>query len=197
MADDTDEDEEAGSGLSVADLLPDKLDHLDAAIERGRAQNPEPGKADLPAVARGVVGERVEAAVRQTLHFDVFRLLAEAWAKARELQEYADPAKHPPGETSTLFLGEHPLSVDVHPTVDVTISGLAKFELRFTLELEALLRLAEVTIKGGHITQIGNCDAELRAVLKYGEVPLHEPLKSRRVTLTKPIVLAAPGVAII
>jgi hypothetical protein len=185
---------ETVSGMSVADLLPSHLDHLDAALEREKAANAK--LASLPAVAMGVVGERVDAAVRETLSCDVFQVLAGAWAKARELHDYADETKHPAGETATMFLGEHALGVDLHPTVDVTIAGLATFELRFTLSLQAALRMAELTIRNHHIVQLGRCDAALQCVLSYGGVPLHEPLQSRRVTLSNPLAFAAPGIPI-
>jgi hypothetical protein len=182
------------SGLSVADLLPSKLDHLDAAMERAKADNAK--LASLPAIASGIVGERVDAAVRDALGCDVFQVLAGAWAKARELHDYADVTKHPADETATMFLGEHGLGVDLHPTVDVTITGLATFELRFTLTLQAALRMAELTIRHQHIVQLGRCDAALQSILKYGDIPLHEPLRSRRVTLSNPLTFAAPGIPI-
>jgi hypothetical protein len=182
------------TGLSVADLLPSRLDHLDAALEREKASNAQ--LASLPGIAMGVVGERVDAAVRETLGCDVFQVLAGAWAKARELHEYADETKHPAGETSTMYLGEHALGVDLHPTVDVVVSGLATFELRFTLTLQAALRLAELTIRSHHIVELGKCDAALQAVLSYGGIPLHTPLQSRRVTLSTPLAFAAPGIPI-
>jgi hypothetical protein len=78
----------------------------------------------------------------------------------------------------------------------VTISGLATFELRFTLTLQAALRLVELTIRGGHIVQLGKCDAALQSVLSYGGIPLHAPLKSRRVTLSNPLAFA-PGIPIV
>jgi hypothetical protein len=185
---------EAVSGMSVADLLPKHLEHLDAQIEKQKATNAQLGA--LPAMAMGVVNERVDAAVRQSLTCDVFQVLAQAWAKARELHDYADPAKHPADETSTMFLGEHALATDLHPTVDVILTGLATFELVFTLELQAVLRLAELTIRGGHIVELGKCDAELKVMLMYAGVPLHEPLKSRRVTLSNAMTFAAPGIPI-
>ncbi|HWF75934.1 MAG TPA: hypothetical protein VN694_02040 [Caulobacteraceae bacterium] len=182
------------AGMSVADLLPGKLDHLDAAIQQEKAANAQ--VASLPALAMGVVGERVDTAVRETLGCDVFQVLAQAWAKARELHEYADEARHPIGETSTMYLGEHALGVDLHPTVDVVVSGVATFELRFTLTLQAALRLAELTIRNRHIVELGKCDVALQAVLSYGGVPLHEPLQSRRVTLSGPMSFGTPGIPI-
>jgi hypothetical protein len=185
---------ETVAGMSVADLLPSRLDNLDAALQHEKASNAN--LASLPGVAMGAVGQRVDAAVRDALNCDVFQVLAGAWAKARELHDYADETKHPPDEASTVFLGEHGLGVDLHPTVDVTITGLATFELRFTLTLQAALRLAELPIRGGHIVQLGRCDATLQSVLKYGDIPLHEPLQSRRVTLSKPLAFA-PGIPIL
>ena len=95
-----------------------------------------------------------------------------------------------------MFLGEHSLSVEVHPTVDVVVGQLAKFTLVFTVELEAAFRMAELTIQAKHIKQIGKCDCELSAVLKYDDVELHKPLKSKRIALTGAMVFAAPGVPI-
>jgi hypothetical protein len=164
------------SGVTICDLLPSTFRQVDVALQRERATNVDLAKANLP-------------------DCDVFDILAQAWAKARELHEFADEAKHPPGEVSTMFLGEHALTGDVHPTVTVAV-GPARFSLRFTLELEAAFRMAELTIKNKHITELGKCDCEVSAVLKYDDVPLHEPLKSKQVNLTSSMVFAAPGVPI-
>lgn len=194
MADDTGA---AVSGVTLGDLLPANLDRMTGALKQARVSNPDLAKANLPALAAGVLDQKVDEAVRGALDCDVFGLLAQAWAKARELHEFADAAKHPPDEVSTLFLGEHSLTYDVDPVVDVVIGQLAKFTLRFKLELAADLRAAELTIRGGHITEIGKCDCELSAVLSYDDVELHEPVKAKRFTLTRSIVLPAPGVPIV
>jgi hypothetical protein len=186
----------AESGVKLSDLLPANLDRIDDALTRERAQNTELAAANLPKLAAGVLDEKIGEAVRGALDCDVFGLLAQAWAKARELHEFTDPAKHPRDEVSTVFLGEHSLTYDVHPVVDVVIGQLAKFTLRFTLELAADLRMAELTIRDAHITQIGKCDCELSAVLTYDSVELHEPVKAKRFTLTRSIALPAPGVPI-
>jgi hypothetical protein len=186
----------AVSGVKLGDLLPVNLDRIDDALTQARAKNAELAGANLPKLAVGVLDREVGEAVRGALDCDVFGLLAQAWAKARELHEFADAAKHPPDEVSTMFLGEHSLSFDLHPVVDVVIGQLAKFTLRFTLELAADLRMAELTIRGGHVTEIGKCDCELSAVLTYDEVELHDPIKAKRFTLTRSIVFAAPGVPI-
>jgi len=183
------------SGVTICDLLPSTFRQVDVALQRERATNVDLAKANLPDIAMAVVGEKAAQAARSVLDCDVFDILAQAWAKARELHEFADEAKHPPGEVSTMFLGEHALTGDVHPTVTVAV-GPARFSLRFTLELEAAFRMAELTIKNKHITELGKCDCEVSAVLKYDDVSLHEPLKSKQVNLTSSMVFAAPGVPI-
>ena len=186
----------ATSGIKLSDLIPVDLDRLDDTLQRQRASNAELAKTNLPKLAVGVMDEKVNEALRGALDCDVFGLLAQAWAKARELHEFTDPAQHPPDEVATMFLGEHSLSVDVHPTVDVVVGQLAKFSLVFTVELQAALRMAELTIQAAHIKQIGKCDCELSAVLKYDGVDLHKPLKSKRIAFTSAMVFVAPGVPI-
>ena len=184
------------AGVKLSDLIPVDLDRLDQALQRQRAANAELARTNLPKMAAGVLDQKVDEAVRGALDCDVFGLLAQAWAKARELHEFTDEAAHPPDEVSTMFLGEHSLSVEAHPTVDVVIGQLARFSLVFTVELEAAFRLAELTIQAKHIKQIGKCDCELSAVLKYDDVELHKPLKSKHIALTGAMVFAAPGVPI-
>src|SRR6202042_1274180 len=128
---------------------------LDEALARQRATNAELAKTNLPKLAAGVMDEKIDEALHGALDCDVFGLLAQAWAKARELHEFTDEAQHPPDEISTMFLGEHSLSVELHPTVDVAIGQLAKFSLVFTVELEAAFRMAELVIQARHIKQIG------------------------------------------
>ena len=105
------------SGGSLGDLIPADLEHLDDALARQRASNAELAKTILPKLAAGVLDEKIDEALLGALDCDVFGLLAQAWAKARELHEFTDEAQHPPDEISTMFLGEHSLSVELHPTV--------------------------------------------------------------------------------
>ena len=186
------------SGVTLGDLIPADLEHLDEALARRRATNAELAKTNLPKLAAGVMDEKIDEALHGALDCDVFGLLAQAWAKARELHEFTDEAQHPPDEISTMFLGEHSLSVELHPTVDVAIGQLAKFSLVFTVELleAASPDGGELVIQARHIKQIGKCDCELSAVLKYDDVELHKPLKSKRFAVTSAMVFAAPGVPI-
>ncbi|HEY2708537.1 MAG TPA: hypothetical protein VGI95_10830 [Caulobacteraceae bacterium] len=177
------------SGLCARDLLPPTFRGIDAVAAREKDRDPSLQRQPIPALAMGVVGDKASEAVRSALDLDVFELIAQGWAKARELEAYADETKHPPGETSTLFLGKHDLSIEVHPEVTVLFGGLGKLTLRFTLELSVAIELAELTIVSQHITEIGKTQCSLSAVLKYGETALHEPLESRKWTLAKSVRL--------
>ena len=65
-----------------------------------------------------------------------------------------------------------------------------------TVELKAAFRCADLTIQDGRIVEIAGGDCQATAQLKYRDTKLHKALKSRQVALTRPCVLAAPGLAI-
>ena len=182
-------------GCRVRDLLPDRFDDLDTVVKQElRGPNGEPG--DPPAVAMKVLGEQAAKAVQDALDCDLFETLAQGWLKAKELREYADPKKHPPGERSTVFLAEHKLKTQLHPVLDVNMAPLWRGKLKLTVELKADFRCANLTILDGRIVEIAAGDCQAVGQLKYGSTNLHKPLKSRTFTLSRPRVLAAPGLAI-
>ncbi len=182
-------------GCRVRDLLPDRFDDMDKVVAE-EMRSAEGGGGGLPALAMRVAGDKAADAVKDALDCDLFETLAKAWSKARELHEYKDRKKHPPGERSTVFLGEHKLSAKLHPVLDLKFAALGHARLRFTVELKAKFRCADLTIQDGRIVEIGAGDCQATAQLKYGATNLHKELKSRQVTLTGPRVLPAPGLAI-
>ena len=186
----------APSGISVRSLLPVQFRRVDDAVEQGRQDDPEFRVVKVPGVALSVAGEKVTDAVQNALDFDIFELVAQAWAKARELESHAKETLETPGKTATLFLGEHLLSCDIHPIVRLTFGALGTLPLRFTLSFEAAFEMAEVTLLEGRIVKIGRSQGQGSAVLKYGTTSLHEPLKTRKFPLTASISLAAPGVTV-
>ena len=181
-------------GCKVRDLLPDRFDDLDKVV--GDELRPGEGGKGFPAMAIRVAGEKAADAVKDALDCDLFETLARAWSNARELREYKDPARHPPGERSSVFLADHKLSATLHPVLDVRVAALAQAKLRFTVELKAAFRCADLTVQDGRIVEIAAGDCQATAQLKYGDTPLHKPMKSRQVTLSKPCRLPAPGLAI-
>ena len=183
------------SGLTVSLLLPAQFTDLQTAVEGEIKRDPSLNSA--PGFVAGMVADKAGQAARGLLSMDPVELMAQAWAKARELHAYRDETKHPPGETSTVFLGEHSLTCDLHPVIDVTLAALGKLTLEFTLEFAADIRAAELTIRDKAIVAVGRTDASVSAVLKYKDTPLHDPLESKKLTLVQSVSLKAPGVAIV
>ena len=151
--------------------------------------------ASIPGFIWSVVGARATEAVRGVLDCDVFEQLARAWAKARELKEYAHPSKHPADQEFTEFLGDHTLVAKMHPVVEIGLRGYGKTRLRFTLELSAKIHTAELRILGGRIVAIGAGEGLVAVQLKYRNVKLHDELESVAAKLSQPFVLS-PGLAI-
>ena len=183
-------------GCKVRELLPDRFEEMDVILKENLGKDSGAGGSGLPGFALRMAGEKVTGAICDSLDCDVFEILAKAWVKARELHEFKDPAKHPPGETSSVFLGDHKLSAQIHPVLDVSIATFARTKLRFTVELTARFKSAELSIRDGRIVAIGAGDGSASAQLKYGATKLHKELKSKDITLLSPRLLPEPGLAI-
>ncbi len=183
-------------GCKVSDLLPDKFDHLDQVIKEGLDGDSEEARPSIPRFAWQIIQSKATQAVRDVLDGDVFELLARAWCVARELHDFTDRRKYPPGKDSTVFLGNHQVSTEVHPVLVVTVGSLEGARLRFTLTLTAHFRSAALTIRDGHITAIDAGDCSVGAQLKYKDTKLHKELESREVKLPGRLRLQPPGLAI-
>lgn len=178
-----------GSGLRVGDLLPERFDGLEEQVKAQLTADPEAGTSKL---AWDLIGSEVEGALRSVLDCDLIETLAKAWTTARALQDYADPAKHPPGEASVVHLGEREVERELHPVVAVTIGQCECMELRFTLCLAATFSGLALSIRAPYITGGSAGDLKVSAQLKYGKVALHEAQESRKIELPGRFALAAP-----
>ena len=165
---------------TVGDLLPERLDGIEDRIKGQLSGDPEVGKTKL---AWDLIGTEIEGALRSVLDCDLVETLAQAWVTARALQDYADPDKHPPGETAVVHLGERDVERELHPVVAVTIGACPPMELRFTLCLAAHFSGLALSIRAPYITGGSAGDLKVSAQLKYGEVALHKPEESRRLEL--------------
>jgi hypothetical protein len=178
--------------IRVADLLPERL-ALGPAVEQAMRDDPEAGGLGL---AWDFIGERAEEALRGLLDCDLIELLAQGWLKARALQDYADPAKHPPGETAIVHLAEHKFVHELHPVLEVAVSGCPPVPIRFTIALAASFRGLALSIADGHIQAVAPGDASVSAQLKYGAVKLTDEQQSKQMKLPGRHVFAAPGLRI-
>ena len=178
----------------VRDLLPSDWTSVSDRLARNWSEAPpQPG---VPGFVWDLAGRAGADALRRSLDIDVLESVARGWAKALELRRYADRTKHPPDETITVFLGKHDVVAKFHPELHVSMGAVALPRLRFTLELAAVFRAAQLSIRDGHIVALGAGDCAVTAQLKYGDVNLHNKLQSRTVTLGTPRDLPKPGWAI-
>lgn len=182
------------TAVMVYELLPDTFNGMEGVVRDELSKNPATG---LASTMWGFVGSTATDAIRSRLNFDVVELLGRGWALARELHEYKDPVKHPPGQRSILHLGEHEMTTELHPVLTLMIGSMQAPSLRFTLEITAHIRSVALGILDGHITGLGSGDCFLSAQLKHSEIALHNPLETRKVTLPGHYSFKTPGLPIL
>ena len=183
----------SNSSVTVTGLLPDTFKDMESTVKNELSKDPA---TTVAGKLWGLIGSAATDAIRNRLNFDVVELLGCGWVVARELHEYKDRQKHPPNETSIVYLGEHKMKTDVHPVVIVTIGPIRR-EIPFTLELTAQINSVALLIRDGHITGAGTGDCFVQAQLKCGETALHDPVKSKKVPLPGRYDFQAPGLTIL
>jgi hypothetical protein len=185
---------------TVTDLLPNKFEGMEAAVDEQIALDPELFRNRWPRMVHRIIVKRASGAILAALNKSVLLILPAAWSRAPELAEYSDETKHPPGEETTLFLGEHKFEAYHTPILHLKILTFEKPLLRFKLILSSQVRAASITIRDGHIVSIGECDCAIEAELKHilnendptSESPFHLKLKSRELQLVEPYELKSP-----
>lgn len=181
------------SGVMVNDLLPGTFNRMEGVVRNEFSKDPAMGMASR---VSGLIGSTVTGAILKRLNFDVVELLGRGWVFARELHEYKDPTKHPPGESSIVYLGKHKMKTELYPVLTLIIGPITR-ELRFTLEVTANINSVALSIRDAHIIGLGTGDCSVQAQLKYREFALHDALESRKLTLPGHYDFQAPGLAIV
>ena len=174
--------------IRLGDLLPDKLDDVEKAIE-GDLRDTNGKRSTLAwHFIRSTAAKRLQAG----LDYDAFRLVAHSWAKAAELFQYRD---QPPGETAIVHLGEHKLTQPCYPTLVVDFGAPPYTRLKFTLEVTAHFDSAALAIQDGHIVSVEAGEAWFEGQLKYKDIKLHKR-ESSKVTVPMRKEFGAPGIKI-
>jgi hypothetical protein len=184
------------AALTVAQLLPDHFDRIGEIVDREFHEDEKSKRLGIPAFVWKGLDAPVSAAIHGALERDVLELLAEGWRSAHELRQLAAKNKGEPDARVEWTLGTHSLTTRVHPLLQISVPGHRFPALRFTLELSAEIALAQLSIQGGRITAANALQRKLVAQLRYGEVKLHEPRKSRAFEPLGRHVFAAPGLEI-
>ncbi len=147
--------------------------------------------------ARVLAGEDAMQAIKdQVAQTDVFGLLAEGWATARELREHCDPAKHPNGASSFVRLGKHVLKEDLHPIVSLSLGSKMSPGVKFTLAFEALFEAVELVIENRHIVAARSGGCKISAAFKYRDTILYPKTELKALDIPGEIVFEPPGLEI-
>jgi hypothetical protein len=184
------------SGIAVRDLLPAEIGRIEHTMQSELAKESKSGSTSLPAFAWRIAGTEATTAMKEALDGDVFSLLARGWSVARELAQYRDQTKYPPGQKTIVYLGEHSLNTEVHPVLTLFVGPMQCKALRFTLELKATFRSAALLIQDAHITGLAAGDCFASAQLKYNDIALHDELTSKHLVLPGRLQFKSPGISI-
>ncbi|MEO8042536.1 MAG: hypothetical protein ABI646_08005 [Acidobacteriota bacterium] len=188
------------AACTVTDLLPRDFESMEAVVDEQIAADPELSRNQLPRMVHRIIAKRATNAILAALNKSILLILPAAWSRAPELTEYSDETKHPSGEETTLFLGEHKFEIDYKPIVNVRILTFQRPLLKFRLILSTQVRSASITIRNGHIVSVGECDCAVEAELKHiideidppKETGFHLKLKSRELKLVDAYELKSP-----
>jgi len=159
----------SAQGVRINDLFPSGLTQIGESVANEIRQQ---GEAGLTGGAWAMLKDEAAARLQEVLDLDVLEVIGQAWSKARELREYADPLKHPPEETSIVHLGEHAVTCEVYPVLEVRLGDVALPELRFTLNVIAKFKSVALTIRGGAIRAVAPGACAAVAELKYRSATL-------------------------
>jgi hypothetical protein len=181
------------SGYKLRELLPARIDALSGVL---RSELKQQDAGDALGHVWTHLGSTAADKMADELDVDLFEVLAHGWGVARELREYADSAKHPPGKRSVVYAGKHKFTTTLHPTVEITVEGYPARTLRFTLELIATFKTIALGIENGRIIDAGAGTGEVSAQLKYGNEPLHPAVVSQPINLSGRVKFKPPGIAI-
>ena len=161
---------------SICDLLDVQADHLKETLAEHIQENA--AQAGLPEAALGFVADAAAQAVAKRLQLDVFELVFKAWAAVRELQDYADPVKHPPSETAVVRWGKCSIQAPQALDLSFNVAGIALPVLRLTIDLSAEFHSLALTIQGGAIRKLAPGPGSASVGLKYRSVALMKPRKT-------------------
>ena len=123
-------------------------------------------------------------------------MLARGWCLTHEVEAQAALSIQRPKKKFTVFVGEHKLPVELHPTLIITINQLGERRLRFTLELTAVVHSIRLIIRNGHLKSVEAGDYQVSAQLKYGQVNLHKEVKWAKRKFPGEYNFDAPGIPI-
>lgn len=111
-------------------------------------------KEQLPKLSWKMVQKEMSAKIGEVLNVGLGDVLAAAWGKVQELQEYADPEQHPPDEVVLVPLAPHTIESSHSPHVDLLIKKITIGSLHLDVALKVELEGVVLQIQGGRIREV-------------------------------------------
>jgi len=101
-------------------------------------------------------------------------ILLTCWRKTIEVRNILDKSRAAPDATFWTGLGEHTISSEHHPYVDVKIKGQTVKRVELTIRILFKLNSFVLKIKQGQIREIQSGTCEIRGVVEYQGVMIAE-----------------------
>ena len=142
-----------------------------------------PGGPGAGALLEALPGDFMEKAshtlvdrMRELLNTPLDQVLSGAWRKYGGFAEYADPARHPPGEVNVVELAEHTVRWTQQPAVDVAFQGNVLATLNLGIQVEIKLDGGRVTVQDGLFKSlsVGTLHINARVSLEGDQVAKYE-----------------------
>lgn len=156
--------------LPLDQVLDVSAQAVHAALEQHVHQHIARGQVN--AAALGLLADDAVQEICKALRVDAFSLVFRAWAAVRELREYADPAKHPPGEVNVVRWGRCTVNAPQEVDVRVGVLGVELPVLRLRVDLRAEFDSLALTIRDGAIRRVTPGAAKATVALKCGSATL-------------------------
>lgn len=176
------------TGITISQLLNVAADDLRDTLRDHVREHA--ARANFPATLLGFVAEEAAEAVAGQLRVDVFELVFKAWAAVEELREYADPAKHPPGESAVVQWGKCRIRAPQAIDIRLGLAGISLPVLRLTIALEAEFHSLALTIRDGAIRRLSPGTASASVALKYRDAILIKPCRTPEIAFRHGIEFA-------
>jgi hypothetical protein len=118
------------------------------------------------------VRQAVAEKSQELLSLNVVDVLVGAWKKFMQIEQYADPKKHDPGEKILVPLAEHTFKSEHHPSLQILLQGReigsVECHLQFALILESFVLL----IQDAKILEIHTGNGKGEGSLSLAEISL-------------------------
>ena len=141
---------------TLAEVVRGSAASLEAAVSEDAAGRIEGGLAGCgvavsPDIGAGAVLGRLEESLGR---IGLREVLVSGWKSLRDLQQYRDPARHPPEETAVVRVGKHAIPSEHKPKVEVTLNDVKVGALEFPLKLALEIASAELVVRDGRIWKV-------------------------------------------